>query len=60
VFEYILLVLTKRLRIAFYFLSHFFLMLPRVFCAKSSRQNYCYYYQYMDLRGASCLARLER
>ncbi|WP_159207853.1 hypothetical protein, partial [Klebsiella pneumoniae] len=32
--------LTKRLRSAFNFLSHFFHMRPRVFCAKSARQNY--------------------
>ncbi|MCR3900399.1 hypothetical protein, partial [Klebsiella variicola] len=40
VFENIVLVLTKRLRSAFNFLSHFFHMRPRVFCAKSARQYY--------------------
>ncbi|HBW8795307.1 TPA: hypothetical protein MFN31_001312 [Klebsiella pneumoniae] len=40
VFKNIVLVLTKRLRSAFNFLSHFFHMRPRVFCAKSARQNY--------------------
>ncbi|CDL51147.1 hypothetical protein [Klebsiella pneumoniae ISC21] len=39
VFENIVLVLTKRLRSAFNFLSHFFHMRPRVFCAKSARQK---------------------
>ncbi|CDL21519.1 hypothetical protein [Klebsiella pneumoniae IS53] len=41
VFENIVLVLTKRLRSAFnFFITFFFHMRPRVFCAKSARQNY--------------------
>ena len=59
VFENIVLVLTKRLRSAFNFLSHFFHS-AHVFSVQNQPGKIIDIIIVYGLRGASCLARLER